>query len=257
MQRDDMDLIEELLKKEENPQIEREDINPVNVQPEELPAPIIQPAPEPDIKTRVYTNYPFLKEFLNDDFNIEQPTLVDLNHKENNNGYWFILFFEENNLGRNYLQLWLELAQIIKGDYINLGYCNMTFEKKIFENFKTLSKLENLNHPFHWAKFVELPFMLVYRDHWPQGFYNGPLYQQALIDYISRKGGDGLVALEKTHLRRINLGPQILESEKRLEEKELREKAEEEDKKKQEEIKEIDPRTQEISEGLNFADLLD
>lgn len=245
---------------EQNPEVEKEDLNIVPVKPEEAPEEVIFPAPTPDIKTRIYTNYLFLKEFTDEDFNTEQPTLIDLK-RENlkkekiNDGFWFIVFIDETQIGRQFLQLWLELAQIVKVDYLNLGYCNLTFQKNIFNAFKELGKIENIDHPFAWSKFVEIPFMLTFRNHWPQGFYNGPIGQQSLVNYIMDEASDPLVILDKKHPRRLNFQNQIFESEKRLVAEDLKEKAKKEDEKRKEELKNIDPRTQEITDGnINFFD---
>lgn len=242
---------------EEEPEVEKEDLNVVEVKPEEVPREVTFPAPTPSVKTRIYTNYLFLKEFLDNDFNTEQPTLIDLK-RENlkkdkmNDGFWFIVFLDETQTGREFLQRWLELAQIVKADYLNLGYCNLTFEKKIFNSFKDLGKVDNIDHPFAWAKFTEIPFMMVFRNHWPQGFYNGPLSQQAVVNYIMDDASNPLVVLEKTHPRRLNFNKEIFDSERKLEEEDLREKAKKEDEKRKEELKDIDPRKQEISSGVDF-----
>lgn len=245
---------------EQEPEVEKDDLNVIEVEPEEAPKEVTFPAPTPDIKTRIYTNYMFLKEFTDDDFNTDQPTLIDLkreNFKKEkiNDGFWFILFLDETQTGREFLQLWLELAQIVKADYLNLGYCNLTFEKKTFNVFKDLGKIENVDHPFAWAKFTEIPFMMTFRNHWPQGFYNGPMGQQSIVNYIMDEASNPLVILEKTHPRRLNFKNQIFESEKRLVAEDLREKAKKEDEKRKEELKDVDPRTQEIADsGVNFLD---
>jgi hypothetical protein len=240
---------------QQEPEVEKDDLDIVPIKEEEVPPEVVEPIPTPDIKTRIYVDYPYLREFLTKDFDVNEPTMIDLiRDDENNVGYWFILFMDESVSGRNRLQEWLELSQIVKNDYCKLGYCNLTFEKGIFARFRELGKVENLNHPFAWAKFLEVPFMMVYRDHWPQGFYNGPMSQKSVVDFIMLKAGNGLIEIEKDHPRRRDFSGQIFQSEKKLEEVELREKAKEEDKKKQEELKEVDPRTQQVSRGVNFLE---
>ena len=241
---------------EQEPDVDTNDLDIIPVKQEEAPPELekVEENINPDIKTRVYISYPYLKELLSDDFNINEPTMIDLVRKEENSGYWFVLFMDESVQGRNFLQLWLELAQIVKNDYVKMAYCNLTFEKEIFKKFRELGKVENLDHPFAWAKFLEVPFMMVYRNFWPQGFYNGPMSQKAIVDFIMLKANNGLIEIEKTHPRRRDFSGQIFQSEKKLEVEELREKAKEEDKKKQEELKEIDPRTQQVTHGVNFLE---
>jgi len=240
------------------PELNKEDLNVVPVNIDKItPEVNIPPPPPPDIKTRTYVDYIFLKEFLEKDFNLDQATLIDLKRKNEqgqdiNQNTWFIVFIDESNRGKKFLQTWLELAQIVKSDYLNLGFCNLTFENKVFENFKKLSLLENINHPFNWAKFTEIPYMMVFRNRWPEGFYNGPMNQLALVDFIATKASDALIKLDTKHPRRVDFSNQIFESEKRLEKEELREKAKKEDQKRKEDLKEIDPSKQEISEGVNF-----
>ena len=244
----------------QDPDINKDDLDVIPIKQEEVPEKIDEEENiNPDIKTRLYINYPYLRELVSDDFDLEGPNLIDLKRKNKkgesiNGGYWFILFMDESVQGRNYLQLWLELAQIVKNDYCKMAYCNLTFEKEIFKNFRELGKVENLNNPFVWAKFLEPVYMLVYRDHFAQGFYNGSNNQKELVDFIMQKAGNGLIEIEKNHVRRKDLSNQIDRSEKRLEESELREKAKEENKKKEEKIKEIDPRTQQVSQGVNFLE---
>ena len=177
---------------------------------------------------------------------------------KNNDGYYFILFMDESASGKEYLQRWLELAQIAKNDYCKLAYTNLSFEEKILDNFKKLARIENLNHPFYWAHFIEVPFMMVYRNYWPVGFYNGPKNQSALMDFIVKDVYEGLIPISKEHYNRRdneqNLKEEILESERKIEARTLHERALEEDKEEKEKIKEIDPKTQEILEGIKYLD---
>ena len=241
---------------EEEPELIKEKPEIVSVQPKEQPQEIRLPAPTPDIKTRIYANYPYLKEFTDKDFNIDQATLIDLNRDFFKKDFWFIVFIDESEVGKEFLQRWLELAQFIKEDYLKLGYCNLTFEKKIFNNFKELGRIENINHPFSWAKYVQVPFMLIYRNSWPQGFYSGEIKQQNLINYIIDEASNPLVILSKENIRRKN--NIVIRNEKKLEkefkEEDLRNKAYQEDKKRKEELKKLNYKTQEIGERFNFKD---
>ena len=261
MSKEDIDLFIEELEKVD-PEIREENLNVVPLERVERPDEVTPLYPSPDIKTRLYTDYPYLRELKSSDFNLKLDTLIDLSREGEelkiNDGYFFILFMEETNSGKEYLQRWLELAQIVKNNYCKLAYINLTFETKVLDNFKKLGSLENLNHPFYWARFMEVPFMMVYRNYWPVGFYNGPKNQNNLINFIIKDIYEGLTPIEKIHsLRRDieeNLAEEILESEKKIEARTLKERAIMEDKKEKEKVKELDPKTQEILEGVNSLD---
>lgn len=251
----DVKELRELLGAEE-PEIAEEKPEIVSVQPEARPEEVTLPAPTPDIKTRIYANYPYLKEFTDADFNTQEATLIDLNREKFKKGFWFIVFIDESQTGKEFLQRWLELAQFIKEDYLKLAYCNLTFEKKIFNNFKELGKIENIDHPFSWAKYVQVPFILTYRNSWPQGFYTGEIKQQDLINYIIDEASNPLVVLSKENIRRKN--NIVIRSEEKLEKEfkieDLRNRAFQEDKTRKEKLKNTNFQTQEISEGFKFND---
>jgi len=250
----DIDHSDDLLNllRDEDPEVTEEELNIVPIKGKEIPNELLELAPAPDVKTRVYIDSPYIKELTSEDFNITNATLIDLKNEPEYKGYWFIVFIEESNKGKEFLQRWIELSRIVKKDFTNLAYCNFTFEKKIFENFKDLRKIDYINHPFKWAKFTEVPFMMVYRDWWPCGFYNGALYQQDLVNYIMDKIPDSLIELDKQNFRRMDYGQMVEESERRLETEELKERGKKEEVKRKQKITEIDPRKQEVSEGINF-----
>jgi hypothetical protein len=239
---------------------DNEDLSFENINSDQLPVEMQEiEVALPDIKTRSYVDYTYLKELTNDDFDLDSYTLIDLKRKDKkgeliNDGNWFILFMDESKTGKMYLQRILELAQILKNDYAQIAYVNMTFERKIFKNFRELSNIAQINNPMNWAKITNIPFMLVYRDRWASGFFNRELNQENLADFIINKASNALEILDKTEQKVNNFKNQIRESEKNIERINLLNRAKEDDIKEKEKIKEINPRTQQISEGINFLE---
>jgi hypothetical protein len=156
---------------------------------------------EPIVITRTYINYKYMREFTDNDFDLNSKTLInlkvdnELNSKtlkdtnvdnEINASPYFILFMAEtNNISKRYLNTWLELAKLVKNDKCHLGFCNLDFENGVFTNFKKLREKDYIDHPFYWARFIETPFMMVYRGGWPQGFYNDSINLQKLNEYCN------------------------------------------------------------------------
>ena len=146
---------------------------------------------EPIVITRTYINYRYMREFKDEDFDLSSKTMIDLKvdrekgEQQNAMPYFILFMAETNSVSKNYLQTWLQLSRTIKNDKCYLGFCNLDFEKGIFNKFKKLREKEYLDHPFHWARYVEIPFMMVYRGGWPQGFYNDSMNLQKLIEYCN------------------------------------------------------------------------
>lgn len=146
---------------------------------------------EPIVITRTYINYKYMSEFKDEDFDLNSKTLIDLKvdrekDEQLNAMPYFILFMAEtNNVSKRYLDTWLQLSKTVKNDKCYLGFCNLDFENGIYNNFKKLRDKEYIDHPFYWARFIETPFMMVYRGGWPQGFYNDSINLQKLIEYCN------------------------------------------------------------------------
>ena len=165
----------------------------------------------PKFMQRTYIDYKYLREFGNDDFNINSRTFIDLLYceddeklkeitKDNLRPYFILFMADSNKASKNYLNVWLQLAQEIKDDKCYLGFCNLDYEIAVKGVFKLLS--DQPDHPYFWARFLEVPFMMVYRDGFPQGFYNGSIDLKSLTefctDYVSLKGAQ----IDKRHLLR-------------------------------------------------------
>jgi hypothetical protein len=248
---EDIEYLKNILK-DEDPDIQEEDLNIVKSEP-----PLKEFSKSPEFKTRIYIEFPYLKELTEKDFDLESPTLISLKREYENNGNWLILFTDESVLGKNYLQRILEIARILKNDYCKIGYANLSYEKKILENFKKLSNIEEINNPFWWARLQGVPWFLVYRNFWPVGYYSGKVNQTNLATFIVKKVGDSLAKIDKedflTNVDNI-YGPEIDKSEEKIKTEELLERAKEEDKQKKEDITKINPREQIISDSVDLDD---
>ena len=238
----------------ESDNIDTEEINNNEV-PEEFKAPDITP----ELLTRTYVNYPYLKELRDSDFDLKSRTLIDFVSKDEdisnlNIGAWFVLFHDESAASRKYLRIWTELARTIKNNRCYLGHCNITFEKKIYQNFVKLGDRDNVNHPFAWAKYREAPFMMVYRDSWPQGFYNGTVYLAELVDFCNEEVTNDMKEISKMFVRRTDLREEILMRDREILKQLSRERKIEREKKEKKEEKEIDTNNQKISRGVDFLE---
>lgn len=261
MSKPDVQIFLEELEKLD-PGVKKEELNVIPVEKISKPDEIIKPEPEAIISTRIYIDYIYLQELKDNDYNLDSYTMIDLSRNKDDikisDGYYFILFTNESKMGREYLQRWLELAKVTKNDYCKMAYTNLTFEKKILNNFKSLGNIEHLYHPYNWAKFIEVPFMLVYKNHWPVGFYNGETNQASLLKFIIEDIYENLKPIEKKHTKRKDIREMIegknQSVEKNIKVETIKQRAIESDRKKKENIKKINPKTQEILSDINYLD---
>lgn len=144
---------------------------------------------EPMFITRSYIKYKYLKEFKEHDFDLESKTLITLNideeHEKNKAPYLVLFMKETNQNSKKYLEQFLNLAMQIKDDKCEIAFVNLEFEEKVLENFKKLGTKDCMDHPYCWARFTETPFIMVYRDGWPQGFYNGSVNPKNMSDFCT------------------------------------------------------------------------
>lgn len=218
-----------------------------------------EPDITPQLLTRTYINYPYLKELRDSDFDLKSRALIDFVTKDEdinnlNVGAWFVLFHDESPVSQKYLRVWSELARIIKNNRCYLGHCNLSFEKKIYQNFVKLGNRDYVNHPFSWAKYRETPFMIVYRDSWPQGFYNGTIYLAELVDFCNEEVANDTKEISKLFVRRRDLREEILMRDRVILKQITQERKLEREKKEREEEKTIDTSRQKISRGVDFLE---
>lgn len=89
------------------------------------------------------------------------------------------LFYGENAESRSLAEIWAQAAAQIPGPIF--AACNLLQERGVAKAFTEIRGLSN--HPLQWAGLRQIPFILVYRDGWPQAFYNGDRTVSSIVDY--------------------------------------------------------------------------
>jgi len=216
---------------------------------------IYSPEIKPKLLSRTYIEYPYLIELTDKDFQTDSNVMINLNpdSRELDKPH-FILFVDQSPESQRYLKLWLKMGEEIKNEYCVLSFCNLTFEKRIDNNFKILSKKTNISHPFYWARYQRVPFALVYRDEWPVGFYNGGFDFRMVISFCITVVPDLTIGVEKfqkakpgqiSSLRKKEMELlQSLDDERELENRII----------DKERLQEIDTRNQVIAHAVGFDD---
>lgn len=213
--------------------------------------------PEPKVTLRSYISYEYLKEFYQGDFDLNSKTLINLlttdtEQKPVNTGNWLILFCDESKVSKKYLKTFLTLAQQTKDYNCNLGFCNILFEKEISNNFKKLADNDNVSHPFRWARYTECPFVMVYREGWPQGFYNGGLYYAELVNFCIDVVQKQEVEVSHKHERSKEMIKSLIARETKILEDLKREDKVTYKREEKRENKKIDPRQQTVAHAVEF-----
>lgn len=129
--------------------------------------------------TRLFINSNDIRELTDDDFDHEDDTLVKLKLKECS----IVLFYAETPEAKKIAIMMANVARNAPGPVY--AYVNLQNEKKIAQAFTKLNT--EMNHPYYWARLRKTPFIMVYRDGWPQAFYNGNISTQSLINYSLTK----------------------------------------------------------------------
>lgn len=180
---------------------------------------------EPVFITRSYIKYNYLRELKDNDFDLENKSLITLvideEHEENKEPHFILFMKESNENSKKYLQQFLNLAKAIKNDKCEIAFVNLEFEEKILENFKKLGTKECIDHPYCWARFTETPFIMVYRDGWPQGFYNGSVNPKNMSDFCTDVVSVIGSKVPKEHAERSYLSDQVFFDEGNMLRKEI------------------------------------
>ncbi len=90
-----------------------------------------------------------------------------------------ILFYVDNQESFNLCQIFQTAAVQAVGPIF--AACNCSNEKRVAKAFLDLNMMED--HPLRWAALQQFPFIVTYRQGWPQAFYNGERVTSALVDY--------------------------------------------------------------------------
>ncbi len=121
-----------------------------------------------------------VRELTQNDFYIGSRTPTMLRTK----ACTLILFYiSTDDTSADLAQLWEYLSSALASP--NFWAVNSSRQTEIMRAF---GETENdLNHPLRDYAIRGFPTILVYRDGWPQAFYNGELSFDALIDYATTK----------------------------------------------------------------------
>ena len=220
---------------------------------------------EPDVKPkllkRTYVDYIYLRELKDSDFDLGSLTFINFRESEkpgigpvrlNIERPHFVLFVKQDPESQRFLRMWLRITEGIKNEYCQMCYCNLDFEREIGKKFVELSQRKYISHPFYWARYVSVPFALVYRDGWPQGFYNGGFFFQDLINFAMTVVPDSTVEVDRFQKNR----PAYMDALRRRELElmnELEDERQKEDEVKEKvKLREMDTREQIIAHAVGF-----
>lgn len=115
-----------------------------------------------------------VRQLHQDDFDLGSETKINIKLRE----CMLVLFYSNNVESTNLANIWLVAAKNTVGPVF--AAVNLMVERKVAEAFTSLNMQ---NGSLHWAALKTVPFILVYQNSWPIGFYNGERSVQAIIDY--------------------------------------------------------------------------
>lgn len=220
-----------------------------------------EPDVAPKLLKRTYIDYIYLRELKDSDFDLDSLTFINFRETEKpglgpvrlkNDFPHFVLFVKQDPESQRFLRMWLKITESIKNEYCQMCYCNLDFEREIGKKFVQLSQRKYVSHPFYWARYMSVPFAIVYRDGWPQGFYNGGFFFQDIInfattvvpdpttevDHFQKKRPEYLNALRRREMELMN----DLEDERQREDEIMEKKK----------LSEINTREQVIAHAVGF-----
>lgn len=91
-----------------------------------------------------------------------------------------LLFYEPVSTDQGLLQIWRDLAATIGGPVI--GAVNTSAKGEVMDAFMAVNA--DVDNPLNDYSGFGVPTILVYRNRWPQAFYNGELSYNALKNWI-------------------------------------------------------------------------
>jgi hypothetical protein len=116
-----------------------------------------------------------IKQLSSSDFLLDKDNLVRLKYED----CIMILFYADNIESRNLAEIWSTAAANSIGAIF--AACHLGLEKPVAAAFSMLRGMPA--HPLYWCRLQGYPFILVYRQGWPQGFYNSERATQPIIDF--------------------------------------------------------------------------
>jgi hypothetical protein len=116
-----------------------------------------------------------VKQLQDGDFTLDSRELICLKY----DNCIIVLFYSDNAESTDLVKIWANASSQVAGAVF--GAVHLGLEKGIASNFNKINM--NPNHPYHWARLQQMPYILVYREGWPVAFYNGQRATQPIIDY--------------------------------------------------------------------------
>uniref|UniRef100_A0A6C0AEX3 Thioredoxin domain-containing protein n=1 Tax=viral metagenome TaxID=1070528 RepID=A0A6C0AEX3_9ZZZZ len=148
---------------------------PTNFPPGNLPQENTLPPERQASYNPVFFSMETVKQLRADDFNLDSRDLITIK----NEGCVLILFYANNRESNDMVAIWSEVASQMAGP--TFAAVQLNSEKKIAEAF--MKVVSNANLPLNWAGMRQLPFILVYRGGYPQGFYNGERSVDSILNF--------------------------------------------------------------------------
>ena len=105
-----------------------------------------------------------VKMLRSKDFNLDSSEKISIKDK----GCTIILFYIENQESKDLLQVWITAARQTAG--AQFAAVNLSLDKDIATAFQ---QLESQGSPLRVFSLKAYPAIIVYRNSWPSGFYNG------------------------------------------------------------------------------------
>ncbi len=220
-----------------------------------------EPVVVPKLLKRTYIDYIYLTELRDTDFDLKSLTMINFREKESDglppvrlklDRPYFVLFTKQDPESQRYLKMWLKIAESIKSEFCEMSFCNLEFERGISEKFNLLAQRRFISHPFYWARYQTMPFILVYRDGWPQGFYNGGFFFQDLINFAATEVPDPTRDLERFQKSRPSYLTALRKREMELMNELDDERQREETVEKKEKLKSMVTSEQSIAHAVGF-----
>jgi len=115
-----------------------------------------------------------VKQLTQEDFELDSDAQIKLK----NNSCVLVLFYNDNVESKNLLEIWNSAGKQTVGPIF--ASLNLNQNRILAQAFTNLNMK---NTSLHWAALKTIPFILVYQNRWPIGFYNGERSVQDLIDY--------------------------------------------------------------------------
>lgn len=158
----------------------------------------IEPSDDNKFTRRLYISSENLKEYISRDFRTASDDYITLVEEDEDN-YIMVLFIWENIECQDYLKKFLQMSNSCKDNKFKFKYCNLEYEEGIRNGFRALSSL--YNHPLFWCTETNKvwnntsnnefdddyknPFVLIYKDKWPQGFYDSEFNVFSMSEFIT------------------------------------------------------------------------